>query len=119
MVTDEVHHSVKRMADGRRWSRDDLRVMHGVGRELEGFEQLWPNRQLFSDHARCVDFYLAITHAARRAALQTVVAMREIGLLRDLAMLIARLVYQSRGDAVAWCMQARKKRDTKKRRHRF
>lgn len=106
--TPEVHDAVERMKVEGRWSSSDVRFVHAVGREQEGIEQLWEGMKPDNDHSKCVDFYLLIMHSARRAALQTVVSMRQRGLPRDVAIVIARFVYSSRDDAVAWCLVARK-----------
>lgn len=86
-------------------SESDIRTMHNVGRELEGFDQIWDATQakampevLF----QCIDVYLLVLHRARRAALQTVVALRNCGMPRDVAVLIARQVYRSRDHVIAW-----------------
>ena len=97
---------------------NDVAVLYAAGRELEGYDQLWdagrhPNEVLI----RCVDIYLAVMHRARRAALQTVAGLREIGLPRDVAVLIGRIVYETRTDAWAWWQEGARAEEpaTKKR----
>lgn len=105
---DVLDKALERMCSGACF-QTDVRVVHVVGRELEGIEQVWPNEPAIGNERHCVDFYLAIRHTARRAALQTVVAMRLRGLPKPLCMIIAKLVYNTRDDAVTWVNGAQKK----------
>lgn len=101
--------ALNRLEQGSEFEAIDLQLVHDVGRELEGVKQLWQTYAIaFPDHAKSVSFYLSIVHSARRAALQTIVALREFGLPRDLAIMIGRHVYNTRSDAFAWCEGARK-----------
>ena len=82
---------------------DTLQVLCAAGRELEGFGEFWDEgRRPDESYLRCIDVYLSVTHRARRAALQTVAGLRELGLPRDVAVLIGRAVYDTRLDAWAW-----------------
>ena len=73
---------------------ESLQARFAVGRELEGYEQFWDDgRHLGAIFHGCIDLYLSALHSARRAALQTVVGLREIGLPRDVAVLIGRVVF--------------------------
>ena len=82
---------------------NDVPVLRAAGRELEGYDKLWDaGRPLDASRMRCIDLYLTVTHGARRAALQTVAGLREIGLPRDVALLIGRAVYATRTDAWSW-----------------
>lgn len=86
------------------WREEDVRLVFQVGREVEGFEQVRRNPPEASyDIHRCIDLYLWIVHTARRAALQAVVVMRQLGVPRDVAIMIGRIVYSSRDDVAAWC----------------
>jgi hypothetical protein len=88
-----------------------LQILFVIGRELDGVDHFWDtNKKLAPDWQRCVDVYLAVTRRARVAALQTVFAMktfvvgcRPMG--RDVATLLAKLVYESREEAIAWYPQ--------------
>jgi hypothetical protein len=80
--------------------KHDLRIMFDIGRELEGFEELWPKGK-DAEAIQCVEFYLDIVHKARLAALQV---MAIPGLFRDIKRIIARLVYATRADVNLWFM---------------
>ncbi len=88
-----------------------LQILFVIGRELDGVDQFWDaNKKILRNWQQCVDVYLNVTRRARVAALQTVFAMknfvigcRRIG--RDIATLLAKLVYLSREEAVAWYPQ--------------
>ena len=85
-----------------------LQILFVIGRELDGVDQFWDtNKKILPNWQRCVDVYLTVTRRARVAALQTVFAMKNfvVGcrrLGRDLATLLAKLVYVSREEAIAW-----------------
>jgi len=82
----------------------DVQLMFVVGRELEGYDQFWDEgRRLEAHFERCIDLFLTVSHRARLAALQTMAMLRRHhGFPRDVAMLIARRVYQTRDDASVW-----------------
>jgi hypothetical protein len=70
-----------------------------AGRELEGYRQLWKDGEhpSASPWSHCIVVYQIVTERARRAALQTVVALRPLcGGSRDVARLIGRAVYKTR-----------------------
>ena len=84
-------------------SAADTQLLFVVGRELEGYDQFWDAGRHVSDQvARCIDVYLTITHCARVAALQTISSLKQRGIPRDVAVLIGRLVYATRDDAILW-----------------
>ena len=100
--------------DNEQASANDLAVLCAAGRELEGYDQLWDaGRHPHDSWMPCIEVYLTVTHRARRAALQTVVGLRELGLPRDVAVLIGRAVYATRTDARAWWQQAAQPRKRK------
>ena len=73
-----------------------------IGQELEGYNQFWDsNRVIGLTYLNgCIELYLTHLHYARRAALQTVVALRTL-LGRDVAQIIGKLVYATRGELLA------------------
>ena len=78
-----------------------------MGRELEGYQSFWdqPVCEVLSSNAllsQCVETFLEISHRARRAALFTVVMLLEHRFPRDVARMIARIVYQSRENPELW-----------------
>ena len=80
-----------------------MAVVCAAGRELEGYDQFWDDGMHPHDSfITCLEVYLAVMHRARRAALQTVAGLKELGLPRDVAVLIGRAVYATRTDACAW-----------------
>jgi hypothetical protein len=82
---------------------NNIAVVCATGRELEGYDQFWDSgKHPHDSHVQCIDIYLAVTHRARRAALQTVAGLRELGLPRDVAVLIGKMVYATRTDAWSW-----------------
>ena len=82
---------------------NDVAVLYAAGRELEGYDQFWdPDKQPNETLMRCIGIHLTVTHLARRAALQTVAGLRELGLPRDVAVLIGRMVYATRTDSWSW-----------------
>lgn len=94
-----------------------------MGRELEGYQSFWdqPVCEVLSSNAllsQCVETFLEISHRARRAALFTVVMLLEHRFPRDVARMIARIVYQSRENPELWDKKEqqnkRNKRNTKK-----
>jgi hypothetical protein len=84
---------------------DSVEVRLVVGRELDGFFE-WrrfvccahPWKMELED---CVSLYIATKHAARRAALQALLVLRQLGTPKDVAVLIARRVYSSRATFVS------------------
>lgn len=69
-----------------------------IGRELEGYEEFWEKGTHPIDfHKRCIKFYLDQIQRMRRAALQTVFGLRRI-LGRDVAVMIGKMVYESRNE---------------------
>jgi len=112
-------------------NQTDAPLMYIIGRELEGYDQLWdmehkgdfsewmdgaPFRRqyLAQKFVPCIDLFLTVSHRARVAALQTIVVLiRHYGFPRDLAVLIARRVYQTREEAVLWLQTStRQKKDS-------
>ena len=82
---------------------NDVAVLYAAGRELEGYDQFWDAcRHPHDSYLRCINVFLTVTHRARRAALQTVAGLRELGLPRDVAVLIGKMVYATRTDAWSW-----------------
>ena len=88
-----------------------LQILFVIGRELDGVDHFWDaNKKIAPDWQRCVEVYLTVTRRARAAALQTVFAMKKfvVGcrrMGRDVATLLAKLVYMSREEAIAWYPQ--------------
>lgn len=77
---------------------------YAIGRELEGYEQLWQTGWLIRPQDEVfVRTYVQAMHLARQAALQGLVGLRPM-LGRDVAVSIARLVYASRSDVDAWLL---------------
>ena len=74
---------------------EHLQIMYVAGCEMEGYGELWTS-QLSDYNIR------AIVHKARVAALQTLVVLRQRGVVRDVAIVIAKIVYQSKNDAYLW-----------------
>jgi hypothetical protein len=80
----------------------DVSALYAAGRELDGYDQFWdtdehPHESLL----KCVEIYHIITRRARRAALACVLVLKSC-LCRDVARIIAKLVYDSRFDAKKW-----------------
>jgi len=77
----------------------DCQTRFNVGRELVDFEHVWG----FPQYTTNVDnVYIHVDEAARRATLLTLYALRPL-LGRDVARMIARLVYETRNyDAECW-----------------
>jgi hypothetical protein len=76
-----------------------------AGRELEGYRRLWNDKvHPSSTWLHCIFVYQRVTDKARRAALQTIVALRPLcGGSRDVARLIGKAVYKTRyTDTEAW-----------------
>ena len=92
-----------RRKDGHDFDELDVQALYVAGKEMEGYECLWPPDQRANlEHQLVIDFYLDLSHRARRAALQTVVALRPL-LGHDVARMIARHVYATRElDTAAW-----------------
>jgi hypothetical protein len=69
-----------------------------AGRELAGYHRLWKDGERPNKIWRyCIYVYQSVTERVRRAALQTVVALRPLcGGSRDVARLIGRAVYKTR-----------------------
>jgi hypothetical protein len=73
--------------------RQNSKESYVAGREVEGFPVV-----LFKSS---IEFYLDVTHRARRAALQTTILLvRYVG--RDVARLIGKMVYETRDDVEVW-----------------
>lgn len=70
------------------------------GREIEGYNQLWANVRLPADSLllEWIELYLTNSHFYRRAALQTLVALRIHN--RDCARIVAKMVYDFRGTEI-------------------
>ena len=101
-VGPSVGEAAQRMENGQA-DANDVAVLCATGRELEGYDQLWDVDKLpHESHLCCIDVFLTVTHRARRAALQTVAGLRELGLPRDVAVLIGRMVFATRTDAWSW-----------------
>ena len=80
-----------------------LQQPFAIGRELEGYDQFWdPGTRPAERDLLCVEVYLTTTHNARRAALQTVAMLMENKFPRDVAKLIAKMVYATREDTTLW-----------------
>ncbi len=95
--------SALRLISELRAGKEEWQIVFAVGRELEGFEQVWDEeRHLTTELQKCVEFFVTVAHRARRAALQAVAALRFLGLSKDVAVLIAKLVYKTRDDAQIW-----------------
>jgi TPR repeat protein len=96
------------LLDGGSANSEVIQILFVIGRELDGVDQFWDtNKKITPEWQRCVDVYLAVMHCARVAALYTVFAMktrvvggRRIG--RDVATLLAKMVYATRQQATAW-----------------
>lgn len=81
----------------------DAQLCFVVGRELEGYEQLWhTGKAVLPSLDRCIQLYNAVCVAARRAAVHAVLCLRERGVPRDVAALVARRVFGSREQASIW-----------------
>lgn len=107
-----AHPCARRLRDGHTMSPEDIELLYFVGKELEGFEVLWAEGSSLSvEQYECVEVYLTVMDRARRAALQAVLGLRQVGLLRDLAVMIAQHVYRTReDDPYAWFPALGKKR---------
>jgi hypothetical protein len=70
-----------------------------IGRDLDGFNDFWDRTRKIRKTwlIECIEIYLTHSHSARRAALQTVVALRPL-LGLDVARMIGKLVYGTRGE---------------------
>ena len=98
LVRDAARRFGNRQADA-----NDVAVLCAAGRELEGYDQLWDAGKQPNDlYLSCMELHFSVTHRARRAALQTVAGLREVGLPRDVAVLIGQMVYETRTDAWSW-----------------
>lgn len=105
--TDNLWAGVKSIKAGQA-SPGEVQLVYNFGRELEGFAQFWDaNHRLGLDYQYkySIDVYLAVSHGARRAALQLILGLRERGVPRDVALMIAKFLYKSRNDAAAWWNQ--------------
>ena len=99
LITPQIRDASRRL-DSQQADANDVAVLCAAGRELEGYDQLWDNgRRPHETFLRCIDLSLSVTHRARRAALQTVAGLREVGLPRNVAVLIGKLVCATRTDA--------------------
>jgi hypothetical protein len=102
--------------------REDLETFQAVfvaGRVFADTDEYWPDHENIElqDHYptnfACVNVYLTVTHCARRAALQ-ILALADHGINKDVALVIAKRVYESRlSDGISW--YPRKKRNIKRR----
>ena len=87
----------------------NLKELFIIGSEMEGYYEIlghdhrWP-----SCVYTCIDFYLDTVHKARVAALYTVWGTRSLGVVRDVAKIIGRLIYASRKDVYLWNAPIRK-----------
>jgi hypothetical protein len=104
--------------------RDDIRpdesdpmCMYVFGRELQGYEtiqrslgfhKLRSARLASSPELRCIDFYLNVSHRARRSALYVVHAFRGI-FGRDVARLVGKAVYKTREEWVNYDCREKKR----------
>jgi hypothetical protein len=78
----------------------DLQVMFVIGSEMEGYQDIWGTHMKLGEQAsNCVDFYLDTVHRARVAALY---AVWGLPIVRDVAKIIGRLIYATRGDVYLW-----------------
>lgn len=77
----------------RTGKRFDSTLRYQVDEEDEEYHY-----QLFIDD--CTELYLKTTSKARRASIQTILVLRSGGLVKDVAILIAKLVYSSRGEVI-------------------
>ena len=94
--------AVQRLRNGQA-DANDVAMLCAAGRELEGYDQLWDaDKHPHEAFMTCIDVYLAVALRARQAALQTVAGLRELGLPRDVAVLIGRAVYATRTNAWSW-----------------
>lgn len=84
--------------DGNDFTNGEKAIIYVVGRELEGYEQLWNCIPQGPELRMSVVHFLHVNCAARRAALQTL----HLRVPRDVAVLIAMAVYRTREDALAW-----------------
>lgn len=76
----------------------DLGLAYVAGREFQGYDQLWPmeGRHYQPSVKLCMQIYQNGIMRARRAALCTVMCLRGI-VGKDVARLIGKYVYQTRG----------------------
>jgi hypothetical protein len=94
---------IKQLDEGRA-GEDDVQLLFVIGREIDGVEQFWDgNMPLNAELEKCVDVYLIAVHRARQAALQAIVLLRHM-VYKDVAVLIAKRVYQTRSEAFMWYM---------------
>ena len=74
-----------------------------IGRELEGYEQFWDAGTCLAERdLLCIEVYLTTIHNARRAALQTVAVLMEKEFPRDVAKLVAKMVFATRHETKVW-----------------
>jgi hypothetical protein len=74
-----------------------LPVLYAAGREIEGYDQFWDKgRHPHEAYQRAIDVYLTELHRARRAALQATFCL-SVSLGKNVARLIGKMVYQTRG----------------------
>jgi len=77
-----------------------LNNMYIIGSEMEGYQEIWGSDKKCSESVqKCIDFYLDTVHKARVAALY---AIWGLPIIRDVAKIIGRLIYASRGDVYLW-----------------
>lgn len=98
-------------------TEEGIEAMYVLGRELDGldatvgFTESW---FLSGFREECVEIYLNVMSKARRAALQTMTVMRLRGLPKDLARMISKRVYNSRGETSIWHPLTKSKSSRKK-----
>jgi hypothetical protein len=94
-----------------------LDALYVAGRELEGYEQMWDEKncsRINQESKDAIYVYACVTQRARRAALQIVTIIRTWR-GRDVARLIGQLVYATREQNVdAWWKQEKEERGWKK-----
>lgn len=85
------------------WNKEDLTLIYLFGREIEGFEQIWEANALgdVGSLQNIVDIYLTIAHRARAAALHTFLVLHRHSFPRDLCVLFAQRVYDTREESAA------------------
>lgn len=85
-------------------SRNDaIRMYYAVGQEFDGYN--YYHMRLEGTIGEDVSvptakLYRRMSSKARRIAIQTIITLRRLGMVKDIAILIAKLVYQSRVESV-------------------
>lgn len=83
--------------------RDEEIVLHFViGQEYDEYDTYYPDVQNAVEQLirPIVGLYRQMTSRARQVAVYTIMALRSLGVVKDIAILIAKLVYQSRVEVV-------------------